>query len=125
MKIWRKLMLFYLGGMAYTGMELLWRRRSHESMFVLGGLCFLLIGSLSEGKKPMPPVLRCVAGAGIITALELLCGLMVNRQYEIWDYRSMPMEFQGQICLPFSLLWIPVSLLADVLYRRINRHLFY
>ena len=46
MGLWRYSVLWYLGGMAYTGMELLWRGWSHSSMFAAGGTCFLLIGHL-------------------------------------------------------------------------------
>ena len=31
-----------------------------------------------------------------------------------WDYSSMPMNLLGQICLPFSLLWILVGIIAVV-----------
>ena len=48
-------------------------------------------------------------------------GLAVNRSYAIWDYRTLPMNFLGQICLTFSLLWIPVSLFAMVLYGLLDR----
>ena len=54
MKIWRKSILFYLGGSAYMGLELLWRGRSHGSMFLAGGLCFLLIGHLGEVRPRLP-----------------------------------------------------------------------
>lgn len=123
MRIWRKSVLFYLGGMVYTAMELVWRGWSHGAMFLLGGLCFLLIGKLRELPTPLPPLLRGTVGAGIVTMLELGCGLLINRSYQVWDYRHLPFNFCGQICLPFTLLWIPVSLLADFLYHRLNRHL--
>jgi uncharacterized membrane protein len=42
--------------------------------------------------------------------------MIVNRSYTVWDYRALPFNFMGQICLRFSLLWIPVSLLAIFLY---------
>ena len=84
-------------------------------MFAAGGLCFLLLGRLSRSR--LSPAVRCILGSGIITAVEMLTGLLVNRQYQVWDYRSMPLNFMGQICLPFSLLWVPVSLGAMVLYR--------
>ena len=45
MKIWKKVLLMYLGGMIYAALELLWRGRTHSSMFLLGGLCFVLIGA--------------------------------------------------------------------------------
>jgi len=52
----------------------------------------------------------------MITAVELATGLLVNRDHHIWDYRSLPLNYQGQICLPFSLLWIPVSFLGMGIY---------
>ena len=36
----------------------------------------------------------------------------------------MPGNFLGQICLPFTLLWIPVSLGAIWSYDFLNRRLF-
>lgn len=119
MRFWKRCMLFYLGGMLYTGLELLWRRRTHGSMFVLGGLCFLLIGRVE--KTHLHPAARAVTEAGAVTALELGCGLLVNRQFRIWDYRRLPLNFRGQICLSFSLLWIPVCMVGAALYRTLNR----
>jgi len=52
----------------------------------------------------------------MITAVELGVGLLVNRDYRVWDYRGLPMNYRGQICLPFSLLWIPVSALGMALH---------
>ena len=117
MKIWKTAVLFYLGGSAYMILEFLWRGRSHGSMFLLGGLCFLLVGGALGRAERIPLALRLMLGSGLITALELATGLAVNRDYGVWDYRQMPYQFQGQICLMYSLLWIPVSLLAMGLYR--------
>ena len=115
----RKIWLFLLGGIGYVGLELLWRGRSHISMFAAGGTCFLLLGALQ--KKNLPPPAQCLLGAGIITTVELIIGLLFNRQYQVWDYRRMPMNFLGQICLPFSLLWVPLSLGAMSLYRYLDQ----
>ena len=116
MKFWRKLVLFYLGGMAYVGLELLWRGRSHGSMFVAGGLSFVLIGHLP--RLPLP--LRALSGAAIITAVELVTGLIANRDFSVWDYRGQPGNFLGQICPLFTLLWMPISLLAFWLYSKMD-----
>lgn len=116
---WKKLVLFALGGSSYVGLELLWRGRSHGSMFLAGGSCFLLLGALSQKKMSLPA--RGAAGSGIITAVELLTGLVFNRDHSVWDYRNMPLHFRGQICLPYTLLWAPVSLGAMVLYRGASR----
>ena len=123
MKIWRTLVLFYLGGTVYMTLEFLWRGRSHGSMFLLGGLCFLLLGVLGGRFLGLPLWVKVVLGAAMITVLELLTGLAVNRQYAVWDYRSMPFQFMGQICLPFSLLWMPLSLAGMQIYRAVSRWL--
>ena len=120
MKIWKKAVLFYLGGCAYMALELLWRGWSHGSMFLAGGLCFLLIGHLNEVSPRLPLVFRCAFGALIVTTVELGMGLAVNRSYQVWDYRDLPGNFLGQICPAFSLLWIPVALLALGLYNMLD-----
>ena len=117
-----KVGLFAVGGGSYVALELLWRRRSHISMFFAGGISFLALGKIRGQKVPWP--LRPVAGAGIITAVELLTGLLVNRDYHVWDYRSVPGNYKGQICPLFTLLWIPVSILGMKLYGIAERYTF-
>ena len=117
MKIWKQAVLFYLGGCAYMGLELLWRGRSHGSMFVAGGLCFLLIGQLNYVRPQLKLPLRAVAGAGIVTMVELAIGLLCNRNFEVWDYREQAGNFLGQICPVFTILWIPVSVMALGLHK--------
>jgi uncharacterized membrane protein len=119
--IWKLCFLFYLGGMCYAGLELLWRGFSHGSMFVLGGICFVLVGNLKRLRPGKKLPARVAEAALIITLLELGCGLLVNRSYRVWDYRNMPLNVFGQICLPFTLLWIPVSFVAMLLYDWTNR----
>ena len=41
-------LLLLAGGSVYVCIELLWRGRSHGSMFLCGGLCTVLIGMLNE-----------------------------------------------------------------------------
>lgn len=123
MTILKTISLFLMGGSGYVGMELLWRGRSHYSMFLAGGVCFLLLGQLQRRFPRWHPLFKGVAGASVITAVELTAGLIFNRSYQVWDYRSMPLQFLGQICLPFTLLWIPISLFAMGLYRRTVRAL--
>ena len=121
MKFWKQAVLFYLGGCAYMGLELLWRGRSHGSMFLAGGACFLLIGHLNHVRPRLPLPLRAVAGAGIVTMVELAVGLAANRNFQVWDYRDQAGNFLGQICPMFSALWIPVSLMALGLHGLLQR----
>ena len=116
MKIWKKSVLFYLGGLIYMGLEVFFRGWSHGSMFLAGGVCFLLLGKLQYTEPRLPLLPRALMGSVVITSIELLTGLLVNRTYQIWDYRESFLNFHGQICFLFSLLWIPVSLAAFFLY---------
>ena len=81
MKIRKEAALFALGGCGYVGLELLWRGRSHGSMFAAGGACFLLLGKLGEYPLSLP--VRAAAGSGVITAVELGTGLLVNREHAV------------------------------------------
>ena len=116
MKIWKNAVLFYTGGAAYLTIELLFRGRSHGSMFLAGGICFVLIGQLNHVSPRLPVPLRALVGAGIVTMVEFAAGLLVNRDFGVWDYRDQPGNLMGQICPLFAMLWIPLSLLAILLY---------
>lgn len=117
MRFWKACVMFYLGGGCYMALEFLWRGRSHGSMFLLGGLCFLLIGQLGKLLKKVPLAVQLLLFSAMITFLELLTGLVVNGNFKVWDYREAAYNYRGQVCLGFSLLWIPVSLMARELYR--------
>ena len=121
MRCARKMLYFGIGGAGYIALELLWRGRSHPSMFLAGGMCFLLLGKLDRRLPRGAMLRRGLAGAAVITAVELLIGLVFNRNFRVWDYRRMPLNFCGQVCVPFFLLWIPLSLGAMLLYRRVER----
>ena len=118
MKIVKESILFCVGGSSYYVLELLWRGRSHITMFVLGGLCFLLMGHLGQAEPKLWLPWRMVLGAVICISGELLFGLLFNRGYEIWDYRQLPLNWGGQICLLYTLLWLLLSVVAMWLYDR-------
>ena len=80
-----------LGGAGYTVVELLWRGRSHPSMFVVGGLCFTVIGRIHTRLAHRPALLRCVLCSAAISAVELVSGCILNRWLGlgVWDYSGM------------------------------------
>ena len=106
------------GGCVYFLIEMAWRGHSHWTMAVLGGVCFVLIGDINEFIPwNMPLILQGAIGSSIVTVLELVSGIILNLWLGlgIWDYSNMPFNFLGQICLPFSLLWVALSIVAVVL----------
>ena len=121
LKFWKTAALFLIGGSGYVGLELLWRGRSHISMFLAGGICFLLLGKLNRIRPQLPLLLRGTVGAVVITSVELAAGLLVNRNFAVWDYRDQTGNFLGQICPLFTVLWIPVSMLALSLHGMLIR----
>lgn len=115
-KQWLKIfILFLIGGFIYVAIELGFRGHSHWTMFLLGGLCFILIGGLNNYIPwEMSIIKQGVIGALIITSLEFIFGLVLNLYLDlgIWDYSNMPFNILGQICLPFSIAWFFLSLVA-------------
>ena len=90
-------------------------------MFVAGGICFLLLGQLNRAQPRLPLLLRALAGAGIITMIEYAAGLVVNQNYAVWDYRGQPLNYHGQICFGFCLLWIPVAMGAMAIFHILDK----
>ena len=123
MYLLRKPLIFLAGGASYVGLELLWRGRSHSSMFLAGGLCLLLVGHLEEVDPKLPLPFRVLTGAGIITMVELGTGLLFNRDFSVWDYRNLRGNYVGQICPAFCLAWVPISALAGKLYLWLDKKL--
>ena len=104
--------LFAAGGLLYNVIEVLFRGYSHWTMFFLGGMCFVLLGRINEGISWKMQIWKQIfVGAGMITALEFLTGCIVNLclGWNVWDYSQMPGNLLGQICLPYILIWFPVS----------------
>ena len=48
----------------------------------------------------------------VCTAIDYGTGMVANQNYELWDYRDMPFNFQGQICLQNSLVYGVLSTYA-------------
>ena len=58
-----------------------------------------------NGKIAPALVLNFLANQVVCTSIDYLTGMVANRNYELWDYRNMPFNFQGQICLQNSLVY--------------------
>lgn len=122
------LVLFLIGGATYALLEVIWRGYTHVTMFVLGGVLFILLGALNENllEWDTPLFIQGLIGAVVVTSAELISGIVLNLWLgmNVWSYSDIPFNFMGQICLPFSLLWVPVSMAAIVLDDYIRFWLF-
>ena len=117
-RLGKLLFLFTIGGFLYYILEMIFRGPSHPAMLVVGGLCFLLCGALNEVIPwGMPFLFQMILGGAMITGVELIAGLILNvwLGLGIWDYSNMLLNYRGQICLPFSLLWCLLAAVGIVL----------
>lgn len=115
------IILWVIGGFTYVLIELGYRGRSHWTMAIVGGLCFIVIGAFNEGK--IPNLLgvdsfegMCACGSLATTIVEFISGLIINKLlgWNVWDYSNTPFNILGQICLPFTLIWLFIAALAII-----------
>ena len=107
-----------IGGAVYVLLEMLWRGYSHWTMFLLGAICFILIGLVNEVLEwDTPLILQMFCGCAIITALEFVTGCIVNLWFgwDVWDYSQYKFNVLGQISLRSSVGWYFLSLVGIVL----------
>ncbi|MDL2250780.1 hypothetical protein LJC51_09015 [Lachnospiraceae bacterium OttesenSCG-928-J05] len=97
--------------------EYLWRGYSHISMYILGGIIFLIADIQNERIEWERPLWRQIFFVWVITlAAEFITGMIVNvwLGLYVWDYSEMPFNLLGQVCLPYALLFIPLCIIAIV-----------
>lgn len=107
--------LFFCGAIIYMSIEIAYRGFTHWTMGIVGGICFIIIGGLNNYIDwGMPVIKQALIGGFTITAFEFIAGLILNvwLGLDIWDYSDCFCNILGQVCLPFSLLWCLLSIVA-------------
>lgn len=111
--------LFFVGGAIYLLLEMITRDgHTHWVMGIVGGICFVFIGLINEiNSRETSFWLQCLMGGLIVTIVELVSGIVINRvlRWNVWDYSDHMFQCLGQTCLEFSLLWCLVSAFAILL----------
>lgn len=115
--------IFTFGGLVYCLLEIIWRRYTHWTMAITGGLCFLVLFKIYTKFKNMALVSKCFIGSFVITTIEFISGCIVNLwlKMNVWDYSKLPMNIMGQICLPYSFLWGLISIPINCISKKINK----
>ena len=117
-KLIEAFIIICFGGTVYVTMEMLCRGHSHWAMFFVGGFATLCVGLINEILPwDTPLLMQMVVGGLIITVIEFVSGCVLNLllKWNVWDYSNLPFNILGQVCLPFTLLWCLVSLVAILL----------
>lgn len=108
---------FFLGGVLYGLLELAWRGRTHWTMAVTGGACFVFM--YLAAASSLPPLARYALCAANITAAEFLVGAAVNVYlgWGVWDYSAEPLDLYGQVCARYAFFWLALSVPGCALAR--------
>lgn len=115
--------VFAIGGILYSLMEIAWRGYTHISMALAGGVCLAGMFCIERRFRGMPLLMKCIFGALFITAVEFGVGCVVNRGMglDVWDYSSRPLNIMGQICPLFTAVWFIICVPAFFLCRGMNK----
>lgn len=62
-------------------------------------------------------LLSFLLNALVCTSIDFTTGMIANQDYQLWDYRDMPFNFMGQVCLQNSMVYsIAATLIVWVVY---------
>lgn len=116
LRIIQLLIIFILCGTVYSILEILFKgseRGTHWSMFVLSGLAGVIFidGLNNVFSYEMDLILQATICSVMITIWEYFTGNIFNLDYQIWDYRNIPFNIDGQVCLLFTILWFFLSII--------------
>ncbi len=126
MKKREALTVYAIGSIGYRMIEVLWRGRTHWTMGICGGVCFLLIYVSELVHRRWRLAVRALISTVWVTAVEFFSGLLINRVFHlgVWDYSGMRFNLCGQISLIYSILWYFLCIPAHLLCRIIRRRVF-
>lgn len=75
-------------------------------------------------RSPKAVVLSFLANGLVCTSIDFITGITCNLDYQLWDYREMPFNFMGQVCLQNSLVYtIAATLIVWVVYPLMDRQI--
>jgi uncharacterized membrane protein len=120
------MLIYAAGAVIYSLIEIMWRGYTHWTMALAGGLCFSCIYFTENCFKHKRLWLKCCVGCVIITTVEFSVGCLVNRilDWRVWDYSNHRLNFFGQICLLYMVMWYvlcgPAYLLCGYIKRLIS-----
>lgn len=118
--------MFFVGYCLYIAIEVTYRSYSFWLMGIVGGIMFLILDKINNKISwDVDILLQGTIGSLIITFFEYVIGeLFLNGVLPVmWDYSNVFLNYKGIICLPFSLVWVVLSIVAVILADAINYYL--
>lgn len=125
--ILKNTILFLIGFCVYITIEVLYRGFSYPLMGLCAGIAIVILDKINDLISWNVDILwQCLFGALLITLMELIIGKMFLAGYlpVMWDYSSVPLNYQGIVCVPFSIVWMALSFVAIIVADAINYYVF-
>lgn len=111
----KTIILFAIGFCSYITLEVLFRGFSFPLMGVCGGISILVLDKINDNISwNVDLLLQGIIGSIFISGLEFIIGTLSLTGYLplMWDYSTIPLNYRGIVCLPFSALWVFLSIIA-------------
>ena len=69
------------------------------------------------GRTWLAVLLSFLLNAAVCTSIDFTTGMVANQDYHLWDYRALPFNFMGQVCLQNSMFYsIAATFIVWVVY---------
>ena len=126
--ILKNIVLFFVGFCVYVTIECCYKSVSYPLMGILGGLTVVILDKINDRISwDIDLFYQCLIGSCLITMFELIIGTIAKYSPILpvmWDYSKVPFNFNGVICLPFSIIWLFLSAVAIFVADAINYYVF-
>ena len=123
----KNIILFAVGYCVYIAIEVTYRGFSYPLMGLCGGLALMIMDKINDYISwDVDIIIQGSIGSIIITFFELIIGeisLHTDFLPIMWDYSNVLLNFDGVICLPFSLIWIGLSIIGILVADTINYYI--
>lgn len=123
----KNIILFAVGYCVYIAIEVTYRGFSYPLMGLCGGLALVIMDKINDYISwDVDIIIQGSIGSIIITFFELIIGeisLHTDFLPIMWDYSNVLLNFDGVICLPFSLIWIGLSIIGILVADTINYYI--
>ena len=94
----------------------------------MGGICLILVDQINDRWFGWDTqlIIQAIIGGIICTSIEFIVGTFdrVVLHLNMWDYSFIPFNYKGIICLPFSIAWCVLSILAIFIGDAVRYYIF-
>lgn len=124
----KNILLFLVSYCAYIAIEVTFRGVSYPLMGICAGLAVIIIDKINDYISwDIDIILQGVIGSIVITIFELIIGEISLRTELLpimWNYSNVSLNFDGVVCVLFSLIWVGLSIIGILIADAINYYIF-